>query len=590
MSLFKSKSLLVVLAFSLFCLYFISGKINGIIEKKDTCLCSYDGFGYYMYLPYFFEKGNMDIKKEWAQDLQNEYCNGNEIYQLIPLENGKSIDLYHMGLAFVEAPAYLTGHFFANILDFKTDGFSIPYYISFVIYMFLILFIGLLYLRKLLLLFFNDTISALSLLVILAGSNLFITFYDSLTLPHTALFSLNSIFLYFTFLHFKNKSRSSLIISALILGLTVAIRPTQVLFGIIPLILFYKIYTSKIRYISIMLIYPLMGLLWNIPQILYWKIIGGQWLIPNLHTEDLTFLDPYTWKFLFSYKKGWLVYSPVFAFAFLGFWFSYKKQKTVFLALIAFVVVNIYVLSSWECWWYASSYSSRAMVDSYCVFALGLGFFFNFISNRPILKIISSSILTLLILLNLVQSFQAHSGIIDLERMTKKQYWSVFGKIDPNSISKKFLEIDRSNTEWIRDPQILNEPSFSILHKEVFKFEGNLKSIPNNYAYVGKFHLLEKVPTDESLFEIKIKALTKDSTKSSRLNFHISSIYNFYGWDNVEISKDLKQDQVNEIEFKFNLPPIRHKKDEMVIYIYDDQNCPVEVKSVSIKSYTLIRK
>ena len=100
----------------------------------------------------------------------------------------------------------------------------------------------------------------------------------------------------------EDKKRS-LILSAIFLGLTVCIRPTQVLLGIIPIILlFHKHKVKKLLAIKKLLWFPLFGLIWNLPQIYYWYSVGGEFLAPNMHTEDIVLVDPNILNFLFSYK------------------------------------------------------------------------------------------------------------------------------------------------------------------------------------------------------------------------------------------------------------------------------------------------
>ena len=85
----------------------------------------------------------------------------------------------------------------------------------------------------------------------------------------------------------------------------------------------------------------------------------------NLHTEDIVFSDPSIIDFLFSYRKGWLLYSPVFLLIIPGLYFLYRDQRKLFWPIVGFLAVYIYTMSSWECWWFASSFGSRAMVETY---------------------------------------------------------------------------------------------------------------------------------------------------------------------------------------------------------------------------------
>ena len=56
-------------------------------------------------------------------------------------------------MALLYSPAFLAGHIIAKFTSYPADGFSVPYQLSLLIESFLILFIGLFYLRKVALIF-----------------------------------------------------------------------------------------------------------------------------------------------------------------------------------------------------------------------------------------------------------------------------------------------------------------------------------------------------------------------------------------------------------------------------------------------------
>src|SRR5688572_25814529 len=124
---FLSPSILTLLLLATAFGVFYSKEVRKVVSNENTCICAYDGFGYYMYLPHFMKEGNLRMTNEWAQGLQNEYCGGIYAYQLVPAKNGQLLDVYHMGQAYIEAPSFLIGHAFAKMLGYKTDGFSKPY-------------------------------------------------------------------------------------------------------------------------------------------------------------------------------------------------------------------------------------------------------------------------------------------------------------------------------------------------------------------------------------------------------------------------------------------------------------------------------
>lgn len=564
-------------------------KIYSVLEGNDTCICSYDGFGYYVYLPQLFRHGDLQFNKSWAQDLQNKYCDGTEAYQIITYKNGSEINIYHMGMAYLYAPSYIVGDLFARTLDYPRDGMSTPYHIAFILNSFLFLFLGLFYLRKLLSLFVKDKTVGLSLLILFAASNAIVTFDLQFELPHLYLFTLNTIFLYCLLIFKQSQKLKYLLISAAILGLTSCIRPTQALLGIIPIILLYRVYPKRSKYWLCLIWFPLFGILWNLPQFYYWKLMGDDLFLFNLHTEEIILPDPNFIDFLFSYKKGWLLYSPIFLLLIPAFRFLYKEHRRLFWAFSIFVLMYIYVMSAWECWWYAASYGSRVMVDIYPALAVVLALFFESIRSSKS-NIVVSIFIGLCTWLNFVQSAQYYKGYLHPERMTKAHYWYIFGKTDMPDYKSGLLELDRSDLNWIDHPEEFPKEAYSIKKQRLFNLKTTLRNEPLVWTTVGMINPMHKLTTDESLLEVSLSSKTSDSTKSVELKMETCSIYNCYDWKTLEVSLGLSQDTFVNQKYRFNLVNIRHKDDYIQMYLVVNDSTQIEMKDFNVTSYSLIRE
>ena len=141
--------------------------------------------------------------------------------------------------------------------------------------------------------------------------------------------------------------------------------------------------------------------------------------------EGLNFLHPYILEVLFSFRKGWFIYTPIMLFAVIGFIALYKNSKIIFFALLVYTLLNFYIVSSWSCWWYAASYSSRALIPSYAFMSITLGFFIKSVLDKKI-KFVLIPLFFILIALNLFQTWQSSVGILDSARMTRPLYKSIF--------------------------------------------------------------------------------------------------------------------------------------------------------------------
>lgn len=564
-------------------------RLNRLNTNENRCLALADGFGYYMYLPHLFEKGSLKMTPEWAQGIQDERCDGCIAYQLMKRKNGNHIDIYHIGLSYVFLPSYTIGDIVARSSGYKTDGFSTPYHVTSILNTLLFIFLGLFYVRKLLLLFVSDKITGWTMLALYLGSNIYITFTQQYDLPHLYLFAINAIFLYHLFKFKESKNKYNLLYAAIFFGLTTSIRPTQVLFGIIPFLVLLKEYGNTKYFWKSILLFPLLSIVWNIPQMMYWYIVGNELITPNLHTEDIVLVDPNLIDFLFSYRKGWLIYSPIFLLTLFGFYHLYQRNKRLFWATSTFVGVYIYVLSSWETWYYAQSFGSRVMVDIYPIVVIALAILFTSITKR--IWITTVSIFSILcVSLNLFQSRQMELGYVHPERMTGEHYWYIFGKLDIPKYDQSRLLIDKTNLGWIAIQKKFPSKNRSIVTKEIWKLEKPMQSNPTNDLTIGRINILDLAETDETMFEVRIKVKTSNNNLSSILRLESVSPFNVYSWHTLEVSKDLSESEFTALTLKFNLPEIRHDDDEMQIYLDNDANVSVEIQDMKIIAHSLIRK
>lgn len=581
-------------SFSKFCL-FVIGSVFAFIFLKESfeqkeqrsCVAAYDQFGYYSYLPATFIYDDLAFQKPWKDNLQSSYCQQEIVYQFVDLEGGKKVNMYHMGLSYLHLPGFLIANSLAKPLGYKQDGMSQPYRVAIKLTALFFILLGLIFFRKTLLLFFTDWIAGLVMILVYGASNLFVTFYYGDLMPHLYLFTLNTLFIYFTVKFIRVERWRYLILAALILGLTVAIRPTQAIWGVIPFILLLYKYKLSWKTFRLLILFPIGVLFLNIPQLLYWKFEGGSWVIMNLHSESLSFLHPYTIDFLISYKKGWLLYSPVFLFSFMGIWYGLRQNKQLVTAISVFASLNIYVLSSWDCWWYAASFGSRVMVDSYIVFGVLIGFVVQGISQSKRVFFPALSIFVLLIGLSVFQSYQYFEGIIDNERMTNDYYWSVFGKTSAEHLDRSLLEIDRSDLNWeqkiFANNSLAKQKGYQLIEKTLYQSQKRIEfGAGEEFISISEKEVGQLLPTDEATLRISYNS-SKDT--SGRQLFVCAKIegkktyFEHYSIFNGE-----------KTESRFNLPVIRQASDELKVFIYNPNKIPGFIEDIEIMAIYLQRK
>lgn len=583
------RKITILLIVSVFTLKF-SGKIQDVVQGKATCVCSYDGYGYYMYLTQLFQYRSLVFQQDELQQVQNKYCDSIYVYQLKKLDNGNSLNIYHMGQAYLELPAYTVGHVFAKTLGYSKDGFSKPYHITYLLNALFFILLGIFFLNKILRLFFSEQISALVLLVIYFGTNFWATAIHSYQLQHIYLFALIGMLFYslMKLREFPSK-RKYLIVAALTLGLISSIRPTHVLLGFLPLFMLRNVYPAKAAYWKSIILFPLAGLLFNIPQMIYWKILGDSWLIPNMHVEEVVLSDPHIADFLFSYKKGWLLYTPVFLLLIPGLIQLYRKQKEVFWGIITSLVACIWVFASWECWWYAASFGSRAMVDLYPLLVVPLGFALVYLGRKKITTIALMVFLVLTMGLSVLQSQQFSVGYLHTDRMTKEHYWYIFGRLMIPDYKMDRLEIDRSNLKW--PDEIRNSGlNFAHIEEQVFSNVSLTKVEGKKSVFLEKKAFYPLLKTDETMFDVQVIYQNNDSLNPATLYFETFSKYKVYNWQNRVLASQKKAGSIDTLNFRFNLPIINHKDDQIQVYVVNPGEKELVVRSFKIKALSLIRK
>lgn len=415
-----------------------------------NAVISYDAAGYYLYLPSIFydDLGKINHKDAIIKKYNPFGCNFEDANKKI----GENYVLkYTSGVAILELPAFIVAHFIATYFNFPVDGFSLPYQICINFWSILFGIFGLWILRNVLLKYFNDNSVAITLFTICIASNLynFISFSGSMS--HSYLFTLYVFLLFYIDKLYENPSYKTSFLLGLIAGFIVMIRPIEM----ICLILIFGWKVASVneikdrfqfirQHFSKFLLFAFSAFLIGSIQLIYWKIYAGKWLFWSYGADEgFNFLKPHIINWLISYKKGWLMYTPVMLLSIIGFYALYKIKRKLFFACFIFVIFNIYWCSAWNCWWYGGSFSQRSVVQSYVVLAFPLTAFFQSISTKKILFYLSLLFVVFCCWLNLLMTYQAYTskGIMENELMSKMYYWKIFGKTNINQTDKKFIDL-----------------------------------------------------------------------------------------------------------------------------------------------------
>jgi len=451
---------------------------------------TWDAFGYYMYLPSIFIYQDV-TDLEWLPEIDSIYSvTGGKVYQANKNDNGNYVFKYFGGVSIMETPFFLLGHLIASNTKYEADGFSLPYQyaIAFgaVIYCILALFL----LRSLLLRYFSDRSTAISIILLITATNLIQYVSVDSGMSHAYIFPLYVVVIYTTI---KWHSKPNILwasLTGLTVGLATICRPTEVIMLFIPLLWntqtkeVSKEKWKQVKNHRIHLLYVvLFGLIGILPQLIYWKIASGSFVY-NVGSKWV-FLNPF-FRVLFGWESGWFIYTPITILFILGFFFIKKNpfKKSV----IVFCLLNIWIVISWFDWKYGATYSTRALVQSYPV----LIFPFTAIIERINLKkwrYVFYLLGLYLIYVNLFQLQQYSDTILHYRDMNRQYYGKIYLNRNPSPLDMSLLD----TREFLKDEKEYGQSTIvssdSIVHVRCSnEFSGGVleTSIAQEYLYQAK--------------------------------------------------------------------------------------------------------
>jgi len=406
-----------------------------------------------MYLPLAFKNHDITIQNLPAiEDILKTYHGSESFYQAVKWENGNWVMRYPIGLSVLFAPFYFLADFITKFTNYPSDGFSRPYQLSILYGCLFYTLIGLYFVKKTLTLLFNDKTAALTLVCVALGTNYFfhVSMHGQGTMSHNLLLSLYAIIIYLTIKWHQSNQLKHIVLLGLFVGIIALCRPSEIICVLIPLcygIVNKQSFKDKIQlfitYKTQIIVFVTVVICVGFIQFGYWKHASGHFIINPYEKgnpgEGLELLHPHILEVLFSFRKGWFIYTPLMLFTIMGFWHLYKNNKPLFTPIFIYFIINLYIVSSWSCWWYGACFGVRGLIPSYAALSIPLGYFVYY-ALKSNLKYIYIIIITFCIALNLFQSWQLSAGIIDDSNMSRAYYFSTFLQTNvPTQEQKKLL-------------------------------------------------------------------------------------------------------------------------------------------------------
>lgn len=409
-----------IAAYLLLCLSLIWPAIK-YHQPEHASVINSDGLGYYSYLPALFIYN--DASWVFLKDYEKNYRPIGNFIREAP--NGSKVNQYFVGEAVLISPFFAVAHVTANV----ADGFSAPYQRA-VLWSTLFYVCVALYLLTLLVETYTTHRYGALLIsaAILHGTNLYTYAVTEPSFSHAYSFFAITLFLFAIQRWAKIKSKRYLFTAAVALGFIVIIRPSNLLVLVaVPFFLPHLIQQLKETAFSVLLAAVSSCAAVVLIQPLCWHWQTGLWIVDAYTTATFNFSSPELFNVLVSFKKGWWVYTPLAALSLGGFYALFKVFGWRSIWLLAYVFLNLYVISSWSVWHYGSCFGQRAFVESYAVLAVLLGVWFNFLKQFSG-KVVLAAMVLLCVGLNQMQARQYSIGIIHPQKMDRELYFATFLK------------------------------------------------------------------------------------------------------------------------------------------------------------------
>lgn len=444
-----STAILLLYFISSVCIIIFSGKY------KRFEILNWDISGYHIYNPAVFIYNDIE-KISFYDHIDSLYqpTKGRKVFPGSVIDDFGTVVLkYTSGVAFLQMPFFLIAQAYCYFDSrYPNDGYSAPFQLSVAFSNILFGLLGLIILRAFLAYYFNDFIIGITIAIIAFGTNFFI--YSNLHpgLSHIYLFFFYSI----TLLATKKWHEKPSFLNSVILGISIGwagfIRPTDFLLILIPI--FWNILPAYSRHEKIKLlkksaklvgITAIFVILPFFIQMIYWKYITGNWLYWSYHGEKFDFLNSHIIKGLFSFRKGWFLYTPLALLGLMGLFVGVFRKKQLFYVFPIWIyfALTIYIVFSWEQWFYGGSFGCRVLIQTLALLAYPIALIVQ-AALRKSKAMFAGLLLFILsgIALNLFQTWQYHTTVIHWSDMSKEYYKRVFLKKHPDQEDYQFLGTD----------------------------------------------------------------------------------------------------------------------------------------------------
>lgn len=397
-------------------------------------------------------------------------------------------------MAYMYTPFYAIAQVVAIVKGHRDDGYSKLTQKILVLGIWIYVCIGLFFLGKALFRFFPSRIVITTLTMLLVSTNLIWYINGEALFPHGVNFMWLSILIYSTIKYHQQQKLFYILFGAFSISLLALIRPNNILLGFFPILygiynresFFNKIKLLRANYVHLIFAF-IIFIVPIIPQFIYWKYATSYWIYYSYQGEKFYWSRPLIIDVLFSFRKGWLIYTPVMSLSIVGLFYLRKKVKEIFLPAVFIFFIFLYITSCWWAWSYGGCYGMRPMIDIYAILAFP---FAAIMFKRKWFTVVPIVIFLIICTrLNIFQLWQYNEGILHYDQMNKETYFSIWRKI------KYPIDYDLTISYPDYEREMAGKTSFYNLN-ELTEYEFSMKfirakficSLDSNHVGIGANH------------------------------------------------------------------------------------------------------
>ena len=482
---------------------------------------------------------------------------------------------YFPGVAILQLPFFLIAYFVSYISNLPLDGYNTTFlffnYLGSLFYSILGFLIYYTFVKKF---FFNFIHLNWIIFIVCVSSPILFYSINAPSLSHLYSFFLFGLFGLQVLKLNQNITHLRLLFLGVILGLIFLIRPTNcIVIFIIPFLLgdlaqlkivinsFLNFKKSILFYIGF---FSLCAILFFV-----WKWQSGSWIVWSYNGEGFNFFKPELLNSLFSFRIGLFLHTPILILSLIGILLIGNNYQLISWFLYFSIVV--WVLSSWWCWDYESSYGNRPYTEHIFFISLPIYFFLNVILHKKI----GLSIMVFLGVVSVIRYVERTTNFMSDQRFTRENYFTSLNFWDQRNKNRwNYTKSCVPFGEKIESKIILNDITVhSITSKDEFLFTtiDTLDNKRTNERYYYKVTLEKKI--DDNINDV---LLIVDGSSFDFKSRYYKSIDLFN--DRFEGQKEWKK-----IEFEGIIHDNFQKFQKVSIYIWNQGRRKFKIRNIQIR-------